>query len=158
MNRSLTIVPAQLSHAFGLRVRASDIREIKLQHPGFHPNVVLAAGVMGTWETSGEAFTALDAGEVVAIGGYSMEGHRVSPWLIASDELQHHRKQLLRHSRAFLDNLLRDHPGRVVGNYVNRDNEPAVAFLQSLGAVIVPTPGRADFDYFFFPHRSPPNV
>lgn len=151
MTHSLTIVPAQLSHAFGLRIRASDIREMQLAAAGYHPNAVLAASLMGTLSSSGKAFTAFDGAEVVAIGGYSVQEHAVTPWLIASDSLQVHSKQLLRHSRAFLADLQRDFPGRVVCNYVNQDNAPARAFLQSLGARIVPTPGRADFDFFFFP-------
>lgn len=87
----------------------------------------------------------------MALGGFSASAHLVSPWLLAADSLQRHSNQLMRHARAFLEGLQRDFPGRLAGNCVSRGNQPARAFLEALGATIVPTPGRADFDLFVFP-------
>lgn len=142
------IVAATTEHARAMRLRASDLREVNLWAPGKNPSDVLQLSVA----TGDAAYAAIgEDGEVVAIGGFSVDGNVVSPWLIAADSLQRHRKQLMRHSKTFLEGLLRDFPGHVLGNHVNRDNKPARSFLRALGAVIVPTPGRADFDFFFFP-------
>lgn len=151
MNRNLTLIPATLAHAHSMRIRPSDLHEIELRAPDILPNTILIASMMASLNASGEAFAALDGNEVVAIGGYSVYKQVACPWLICSPAVERHRKQLMRHSRALLDGLLSDFPDRVIGNHVNRDNRPARAFLQSLGAIIVPTPGRADFDFFFFP-------
>lgn len=147
-SQTLHIVPATLDHARALKLRACDLQEVNLASPGADPLALLQLAVT----TGGPTYAAVeDGGEVVALGGFSASTHMVSPWLLAADSLQRHSKQLMRHARAFLEGMQRDFPGRLVGNYVSRGNEPARAFLEALGATIVPTPGKADFDLFLLP-------
>lgn len=148
--KQASIVRAKPSHAYRMKMREEDLHEVRLWAPGHDPYDALAMSM----RLSGEAFAALEGAEVVAVGGYSLDAHMIHPWLICSDLIKAHRKQLMRHSRAFLAGLRRDFPGRLICNYVNRDNAPARAFIQSLGFVIIPTPGKADFDFFFLPHVS----
>lgn len=146
-----TIVKATPSHAQALKLRASDLRELELSLPGRDPQKVLLQAI----EASTEALAAVDErGGVVAIAGYHYLGPVVVPWLLAADSLQNHRTQLMRASRRFVRYLDTAYPNATIGNHVGRGNEPARSFLQALGAIITGTPGQADFDFFFFPHRS----
>lgn len=146
---SCSIVKATPSHAQALQLRVSDLREMELWSPGRDPQKVLLQSI----EASTEALAAVDETGVVAVGGYTVLGPLVVPWLMAADSLQSHRVQLMRAAHRFLRYLRETYPDAVIGNHVDRGNEPALIFLQALGAVITRTPGKADFDFFFFPGR-----
>lgn len=140
-----TITRATVDHALRIKLRQCDLEEAEAWCPGVAPNLLVAASV----KTS-ECWTALDGDEVVAIGGHSIHEDRAVPWLMASDLLDKHRKQLLRVSRAFLDDLKQRHPGMLLANHVARGNTKARLYLRALGFRIVPTPGPdAKFDFFY---------
>lgn len=145
-----TIMRATPDHARSIKLRESDLREMELWDPGRDPQAVLLDAI----EVSTEAFAAVDENGVVALGGYTNLGPMVVPWLLAADSLKQHRVQLMRTSRRLVRYLREEFPNAVIGNHVDRNNQPARGFLTALGAVITRTPGRADFDFFFFPNRS----
>lgn len=142
-----SIVKATSSHALTLKLRESDLREVNLLAPGQDPSAVLCALL----ERSTQAWAALDGDEVIAIGGYAVEGQWVQVWLLASEASQRHRTQLLNRCKLVVADLLGEYPRHVVGAHVNRDNMRAFAFLMDAGAIVTNSPGRAEFDFFFFP-------
>lgn len=141
------IVRATPAHARGIKLRASDLREMELWASGRDPHGVLLESI----QASTEALAAEDKDGVVAIGGYIALGPLVVPWLLAADSLQRHRVQLMRVSHRLVRYLRETYPDAVIGNHVDRGNEPARTFLQALGAVITRTPGKSEFDFFFLP-------
>lgn len=141
-------VLATPSHAANLKLRGSDLHEVNIQAPGQDPSDV----VRGLLSQSEGAWAALDGEDVIAMGGYSVHTGARRLWLFASESIQDHGEQFRSFIKRGVGDLLRENPGHLVGNHVSRTNETNRAFLLSLGAVIVGTPGRADCDFYFFPH------
>lgn len=147
MNSKLVYERATVDHANAIKLRECDDREVALWDPSVPQKELLCLSVLH----SSEAFTALKGGEVVAIGGYTATTSRVVPWLVGSDLLDQHRKELMRISKGVIEDLKLLANGRLISNHVARDNSKARLFLQSLGFVIAPSPGSGEFDFFFLP-------
>lgn len=140
-----TITRATVDHALRIKLRQCDLDEAAAWVPGADPADLLSMSVL-----IGRNWAALEGEEVVALGGYYITGNRLVPWLMASDLLDKHHKQLLRLSRSLLADLIERHPGLLICNHVARDNAKARLYLKSLGFTIVTTPGAdAKFDFFF---------
>lgn len=144
---TVTIRPATLADATAIRLRPSDLHEALLWAPGWSAQKVMRSSI----EHATEAIAAEVGGRVVAIAGYSVAGHEVHPWLLCATESRNHRKFMLRYARAMLSYLRDLYPQALICNHVHRPNTEARGFISHLGFRIVPSPGQAEFDFFYIP-------
>lgn len=145
---NVSIVRSKPLHAFRIRLRACDLLEGNSWVTGQSAAETLSLSI----SHSTEAFTAFtEEGDVIGIFGYSVRDHHVTPWLMCSDHMDKYTKRLLRTAHGVIDDLLREHPGKLLCNHVARGNQSAKRFLQSLGFRIMPSPGMGEFEFFFHP-------
>lgn len=129
-----------------LVLRAADRQEVEMWVPERDISNVVEASILNSVDT----FTGWDGEQVVAIGGWSWAGpDRISPWLLGSDLVALHKKELMRWSHAFIQQLRKAHPDKMLCNHVAKSNRKAQVFLKALGFTIVPTPGLGEFDFFY---------
>lgn len=141
------VVPATQEHALLITLRKSDDQEAREWLPGVAPAIALRASI----SVSTEAYTAFDGDAVVAIFGVSVHEHEVHPWLMCSDLIGQHSKPFLRIARNEIQSLIRQHPGKLVGNYVYTENLRAKRLLVFLGFRWVNPPGTGKFAFFYHP-------
>lgn len=104
-------------------LRDEDVREIRDAN-GSTPLESLTHGVtLGT-----RCYTVADSDQPVAMFGVMPNG---AVWLLASENLLEHRRQLVRESRRWLREMHRSFP--VLWNYVDTRNRAHVRFLEWLG-------------------------
>lgn len=143
---TVTITRADPQDAALIKLRDADLLEVQQWSPGRDPVEVVKGSIL----ISQEAYTGWIGDEVVAIGGWSFDGpSRISPWLLGSDLLIKHRKELMRTAYAFIHTLRKEHPDKMLCNHVAKANGKARLFLTGLGFTIVPSPGSGEFDFFY---------
>jgi hypothetical protein len=149
---TLTIRPARVADASSIMLRPSDLHEGNLWVPGYSAEQVLASSI----EHADYARTAEADGRVVAVFGYTADDNEVSPWLMCAPEARLHAKVMLRLAKRVLAHVRALYPQHLVCNHLHRPNAEARAFITHLGFRVVPSPGRAEFDFFYLPPCASP--
>lgn len=144
---SIEVSPATALDAAAITLRASDLLEATEWLPGTSPYDALAASITH----STVALKGLYGDAVVFIAGYTITPEAVHPWLMCSDLVRVHGREVLRHLQATTSRLVAQHPDKLIGNYAYRDNLQAKRLLQFLGFRFVPSPGNGKFDFFYYP-------
>ena len=142
-----TVVPATHRHAHLIVLRKSDEQEAAEWVPGLGPHMALSESI----GHSTEAYSALVGDSVVAIYGFTVQDHEVHPWLMCSDQIGEHGRQFLRMARDHIQSLAKQYPGKLVGNYVFKENLQAKRLLSFLGFRWIHSPGLTKFDFFYHP-------
>ena len=128
-----------------MQLRQEDIREIIAL--GVDPTVALRDSVA----VSHVCFTGVNGrGDVIAIGGVSMSNDAITPWMLASSEVRHYGRSILRFARQLMDWAQRNSEGRVIRNIVHKEHESARAFIRRVGFFIRHDP-NSPFDVFYLP-------
>lgn len=124
------VIPAVAAHAADLapRLREADRREVQAAF-GRPAEAILAAG----FRNARRCWTVAAGGRPIAMFGV---GRRREPrigtaWLLASDELRGHRRQLRREGPYWVDLMMTGHD--VLANFVAADNHVAIRWLSWLG-------------------------
>lgn len=147
---TINVTRAHLSDAPLLVLRDADRLEVAQWVPECSPKRDPAHVIAGAILHSVDAFTGWDGEQVVAIGGWSWDGpNRITPWLLGSDLVGNHKRELMRLSRAIIQQLQQAHPDKMLCNHVAKANRKARVFLKALGFTIVPSPGSGEFDFFY---------
>ncbi len=144
---TLRAVKAHPDDASRITLRKSDLEEAAAWVPGLPPHVALRESI----EQATEAFTGLAGGKVVGIWGYRVAEHEICLWLMCSDLIEQHSREFLLQSRQALDKLLKAHPGKLVCNYVAKNNLQAHRLLSYLGLRMIQSPGADQFNFFYHP-------
>ena len=144
---SIEVSPATALDAAAITLRASDLKEATEWCPGVEPYAALAASI----EHSTVALKGLHGDAMVFIAGYTITADTVHPWLMCSDLVSVHGRVVLRHLQATTSRLVAQHPDKLIGNYVYRDNLQARRLLSFIGFRFVPSPGNGKFDFFYYP-------
>lgn len=145
---TLRVTKAAPMDAFLMEMRQADLLEVSQWTPGVSPYMTASWSI----EQSVDSFTGWDGEAVVAIGGWSWDGpDRISPWLLGSELVSLHKRELMRWSRTFIHQLRTAHPDKMLCNHVAKANRKARVFLKALGFTIVPSPGTGEFDFFYMP-------
>lgn len=145
---TLRFVPVTEEHLVSFSLRPADATEVLLSRPDASPSVVVRESVA----LSIEACAAVDGDEVVALFGLAeAPQHLAYPWMLSAPSVGRHGVQALRVGRAIVAWWKRRTQGKLLCNYVHRENTSAIRYIQRLGAVVVPSP-TGPFDFFYFPH------
>ncbi len=83
----------------------------------------------------GRAWVIKEDKPVVLFGVMPLEKTIGIPWMVATDELIPNKRFILRHSRAYVDEMLKLYPGGLV-NYIDCRNAVHIAYIKRLGFVI----------------------
>lgn len=139
MIRSL---PAQPKDAYEIQLREEDAREVP---EGWREE--LARAIL-----TGTAVSYRDPqGRLVGIFGFNESDREVGPWLLCSDLVEGHRREVVQLARQWVG-LLKDMAGeRLVYNFIPKDSTRNRAFVTALGFRILPSP-RDGFDFFYLPY------
>lgn len=139
------------------RLRIADIRECVLL-----AGENVEAAVSFTIENSQEVWVGELNGQVIAIGGCAFRGERPgfitgTPWLIASDEVMQHKKQLIVEGRKAVSRWREKCD--LLYNFVHADNAAHIEWLRRIGFRMGRTypewgAGKAPFTFFFMPNPS----
>lgn len=119
---------AQPEDAYLIDIRPADLDEISRYGLKVSPQDALANCI----RTASQAFTALDKGGIVAIGGHSYSRSGVHPWVICAPSVERHKFTMVRRARAYLRHLS-DMTGMLVWNHTPRKGPREEAFLHRLG-------------------------
>lgn len=145
---SLTIRTAVPEDAYALKLRPSDHHEGSIWVPGWPVEEVIKSSI----EFSVESWTAVEDGEVIAVGGFCIRDHEAIPWLMCSERVAHHGKTLIRNAKGLLARLRAEYPKHLICNHVARHNAEARVYVQAIGFRIVNSPGlNPEFDFFYLP-------
>lgn len=154
------IVLATAEHALALapRLRKGDIAEIKASSGGNPEDILLLSLGM-----SPKSWAWLHNGRVMAIFGVAAYPARPGvgiPWLLAAKGIERHKVYVMRQSRKYMQEVLKDFP--VLENWVDCRNTRAIQWLSWCGAALCevdPFRGvqRLPFIRFNFA-RTPPSV
>lgn len=129
---TVEVVPARACHirSIARRMRQADRDEIAASS-GSTPFRALAFSL----RKSDRAWTALIDGQpeiMFGVGQINVLAGVGAPWLLGTDAVDVHRRQFLRRSVSFRDQLLARYP--VMRNFVDERNRTSVRWLKWLGA------------------------
>lgn len=120
-------------HAFGIAhyiaqdMRDADKEELKAQ--GLTP----FEGVFGSMDSSIESFFAVFGSKVLCAFGIADTGNGISVWMLASKEVDKHRRALSRCGMDYIKDKLKEH--HELTNYISRNNAKALCYIKHAGAV-----------------------
>lgn len=102
-------------------------------------------------------FLASEPRGAVALFGASTMAGTVSPWLLCSDLIAHHKAAVWRHAKTLIEQRLqpRADAGQLVYNFIPKDSHGNRRFVRALGFRILPSP-RDGFDFFYLPCANQP--
>jgi hypothetical protein len=129
----IEIVPASPAHVgvIANNMRAADILECTAM--GHTPKQALRSGL----RTAAEAWTVKVDGRPIAMFGLrvtSALGGTGIPWLLGTDEVYRHPREMIRWGEAILGRWLESYPD--LYNYVSVGNAPAIRMLKRWGATL----------------------
>ena len=142
-------VPATIAHAEAMigRLRSGDAAEVEAF--GLSQRDALLESV----NVSLFALAALEDGVPIALFGVAaddMMGSTGRPWMLTTAEVERHKKQFLRDSRHWIENVQVMYPS--LENWVDARYERAIRWLRWLGFTIHPAASYgllgADFHHF----------
>ena len=145
---TLHFVPTTPDLVSRFAMRPADALEVSLARPDASPKTVASESVA----MSIEACAAVAGDEVVALFGLAeAPQHLAYPWMLSASSVSRHGVQALRVGRSIVAWWKRRTQGKLLCNYVHRENTSAIRYIQRLGAVVVPSP-TGPFDFFYFPN------
>lgn len=109
-----------------MQLRQADVNEVAAA-TGKAPEDALRESI----DNSISCFVILHEGEVIAVFGLSEGDGWVTPWMLATDNLVKHKRELLPVSRAVVSEWSKDH--YVLFNHVDSRNTSAILWLRWLG-------------------------
>lgn len=133
------------------RLRIADLREcILLGGPDVETSVLRSV------EGSDEVWVGEAGGKVIALGGVAFRGSKPgtligAPWLIGSDELLDHKRQLLLVGRVETERWLAQCD--ILCNFVHADNTAHIEWLKRIGYTMgktIPSYGHGGAPFTFF--------
>ncbi|WP_419810805.1 hypothetical protein [Bacterioplanoides sp.] len=118
-------------HYLSKHLRESDADEVRS-----------ASGEYSLWKTLDAAVNASyechvavdDDGIPVAVFGVAPYGEFAAPWLLGTDSLLQHRRELMSWGRSFVQRWLEEH--RQLMNFVDKRNAVSIRWLKRLGFTI----------------------
>lgn len=93
--------------------------------------------LMRSFRVSSDIFTAIIEDEIVCISGaapYSMLGYAASPWMLTSEHMKKHPRQLLKYTKLVVD--VWRHNYRMLENYVDSDYQQSLRWAKWAGFTI----------------------
>lgn len=147
---TLRAVKAHPDDADRITLRASDLQELVTGGRGADPYEALRESIQGATA----ACTILAGDAVAAIAGYRVAENEVYVWAASSDLVEPHIHEFLALADKAVKELRLQHPGKLLGNYIDRANMPARRFIKTLGFLWTTPPGFDPFDFFYYPMGS----
>lgn len=146
---SIRFVPATPELIERFVMRPADEAEVSIACPYDSSRGVLEDSV----NMSVEAAAAVDGDEVVAFFGLSEStSYLAHPWMLSAASISRYGRRALFVGFDIVTWWKRRTTGKLLCNYVHRENTSAVRYIQRLGAVVVPSP-TGPFDFFYFPNH-----
>lgn len=139
----LQVRPALLEDAKRIELREEDRQEAAL-----YPGDIASNLQRSILESRPLAFTAVDAGAVIALWGVCRTGEHLHPWLMCSERVAAHPRALLRLGSVLVSYLRMQ--ALPAWNWVGKRSTGNQRFLRRLGFVIVPS-ADPHFDLFYLP-------
>jgi hypothetical protein len=109
-------------------MRQGDIDEIHKSH-GMTPHEAL----MHSWETSDQTYALIVDDVPFAIFGIAMTGDNASIWMLATPEIEMHKRFFHKISKIYLEHFQKK--AKVLYNFVSIDNKISIQWLSKLGAM-----------------------
>ena len=106
--------------------------------------------LVDSWRISEECQVAVLDGLVICIWGVARDGQWGGvPWMLASPEVEHYGKRLVKHGRAWVALLMTRYI--TLSNYVHVDNHSSIKWLRALGFQIKPAVPFGNSQELFHP-------
>lgn len=129
---AVEVVPARLVHVGPIASRMRAVDRVEAAAFGNSPRAALRQGLIG-----GEAWTALVDGRPEAMFGVvvgSVLSGECRPWMLGTDEIYRHGRELLRDGPAWVDRLFDSMPR--ARNLVSANNMQAIRLLRRWGFTV----------------------
>jgi|TARA_Y100000310_G_scaffold171987_2_gene172106 hypothetical protein len=106
--------------------------------------------IMSSINRSVEVQTVLWDGDVIAIVGlqpHSVLSDKASPWLLTTEEVKRHPRELLRLSRQFLERWIQQYS--LLENYIDSRYEPSLRWARKVGFTVEEPQPYGPYGEFF---------